>query len=207
MTDAPERKPHFDTFAMLPEAKVALCLTAKAASSAIAQALARHYGTTLERPYHQNSVFAWWTLPQVRKYAGSYRTAMFVRNPYDRLVGCYEYHVAKTKLQMSKRLRDIGLRADMTFEEFLHVALKNPEADAHLCIQAWQLPQPDFLGRFEDLPGSWRDFAAWAGVKLPDLEVVNRTERDHYRRYYSDHWRDRVRRAYSVDFDSYGYEF
>jgi hypothetical protein len=206
---SPALKPQHAIFAVLPEWKLVICLTPKVASSAIVTAISQHYGASIQRPFHGNAVFQWFKLAQVSKSIPDWRRVMFVRNPFDRLVGVYEYHIRSSGVQMSKTMLDLGFRPDMTFDEFLELVLRNTEADAHFAMQCWQTDRVDFLGRFETLGADWARMRDWAGAALPDLKVVNRSKPAgaDYRGYYSDAMRGRVERAYHHDLDAYGYEF
>lgn len=203
----PAMKRIHDIFVILPEFKVAICLTPKVASTSIAHAISSYYGAKLERPFHANSVFRWFTLKQVKEFVPDYKRVMFVRNPFDRLVGCYEYHIVATNLQMSANMRALGFRADMNFDEFLVMVFKNTEADAHFAMQAWQTDRCDFVGKFENLDKDWKKMRDMFKMPLPNLENKNKNKRRSYKEYYPDHWKKRVFQVYSEDFNQFGYGF
>ncbi|WP_339617207.1 sulfotransferase family 2 domain-containing protein [uncultured Gilvimarinus sp.] len=163
---------HFELFALLPEHQLVICITPKAASMSIIQALASHYGTAVKRPSHKYSVFRWYTLEQVQAVVPNWRRAMFVRHPLERLCSVYDYHITKHNLERSKNLRD-RFNAGMSFTQFAGKVIERPDWDSHFVPQSWMSDRADFVGKFENMATDWQRFKEWAGVDLPALPHVN----------------------------------
>jgi len=152
---------------------------------------------------------------------GEYFFATFVRNPFSRLVSCYQDRVLYSPNSEDLKVyyfgrNPISIPANCPFSEFVRIVenIPDPLADRHFKQQSYSLAkagrQPDFLGRFECLDEDWR----WLATRfdLPKtLERLNRTDR-HAHRVTSD-WRDlytpdlqaRVAARYSRDLEELGY--
>lgn len=196
-------------FVALPEARVVLCVTPKAASTSIIGALLSHYGANAAKRYHLNPALPFLSRAEVIRYVPSYARAMFVRNPFDRTVANWLYHIKTTRLATAANMRRRGFTPDMTFQRFLAAVTRNTEADAHLALQCRQIRHVAFVGKVESIAEDWPRFRAFTGLDLPDLDVLNATPRPKasYRDFYSPSWRDRVARAYAADLEAFGYAF
>lgn len=199
----PVHKPQRRIFVPVAPLRWVFVLTPKVASNAILDALTRHCGIAPARTWEERGVLPALTLSEVKVSVPDWPRAMFVRNPFDRLVGTYEFHIRQMKLQMSWTLRELGFRADMTFAEFLDRALRDPEADEHLSLQCWQSDRVDFLGRFETMAADWTSL----GMALPTLDRVNGTKQRTFAPYYTTETRQRVEHVYAPDLEAYGYLF
>lgn len=197
---------HFELFALMPEHRLALCITPKAASMSIIDALARHYRVPVLRPSHRYSVFRWFTLEQLQAVAPDWRLAMFVRHPLKRLCSVYDYHITQHNLERSANMRE-RFWPDMTFPEFVDVVIDDPYWDSHFLPQSAMTYGADYVGKFESLTADWRAFRDWAGVELPDLAHINGTRKN--RRCSLDELsngqRRELMRIYARDFEEFGY--
>lgn len=182
-------------------------LTPRAASNAILDALARHHGVEGVRTWQEPNIFPALTLDETRAMVGSWPRAMFVRHPLTRLISNYEYHVKRMKLTSSWTLRDLGFRADMSFEEFAERAIRDPEADEHLALQCWQSDRVDFVGHVEGIEQDWKRFRDLIGVDLPQLRSINTAPRNHgINSYFSQPLKVRAVRCYDPDLQAFGYK-
>jgi hypothetical protein len=148
------------------------------------------------------------SLQQIRPFLGeeafaSYFKFAFVRNPFDRFVSYCAFMT----------------RADGAF-------LRNPrEVMRYILFQARPLEhvlfQPqhgfitdaaggllaDYVGRVEDMQGSYDAICARIGIPSVPLGQVNSSRRGHYRDYYDQALIDGVAGLYARDIELFGYEF
>jgi len=203
----PHNKKHHRICVAVASLKLVFILTPKVASNAILDALGRYHGISNARTWSDRSVFPAMTLDEVRYQVPDWPRIMFVRNPFDRLIGTYEYHIRAMKLTSSWTLKQLGFRVDMTFRDFLLKALVDPEADEHLAYQCWQSDRVDFLGRFENLDDDWKRLRDGFRIDLPLLDVINSSGDHRDRRQYFDEpeLQHRVESAYDIDLRTFNY--
>lgn len=197
----------FELFALLPEHRLALCITPKSASMSIIDALARHYGVSVRTPSHRYSVFRWFTREQVRAVIPDWRMAQFVRHPIDRLCSVYDYHITRHHLERSANMRE-RFHAGMTFRQFADQVIVDPYWDPHFMPQSAMADRVDFLGKFESLAEDWQAFRDWAGINLPDLHHVNanRIGAGCSMTDLQPHQRGLLNQIYAGDFERFGYQ-
>jgi chondroitin 4-sulfotransferase 11 len=148
----------------------------------------------------------------------------FVRNPFDRLVSCYEDKVRKPsqhigRYYFSTRYNNLLLQSlygshfspEMSFAQFLELVHRIPDrfADAHFRSQVSMLYEKgtcvaDYIGKFEDLESDWSTLASRFG--FPTLRRRNLTQRLHWSRYYdSARLVALVTERFGDDIDRFGY--
>jgi len=153
----------------------------------------------------------------------------FVRNPWDRLVSCYESKVStygKDPDEMSYHPLKIGggfeelIYLDMGFDRFARAVANIPDdyANVHFISQYrifflsddYRHPMHDFIGRFESLEVDFETILSQInpdlGVKLPYHNIARRKE-ESYRVYYTDELRELISNRFSEDISRFGYEF
>ena len=148
----------------------------------------------------------------IRKFKNEgYVVFTVVRNPWDRLVSCYEN---KVNDKYAKRRR---FKEGASFEEFLDFVCKTPDnskkADPHWKSQYTFVSMTDklFVNHicyFESLQDNLNDlFQEIAGedVVLPHLIRSNRKK--DYRLYYTDETREMVAKRFAKDVKLFKYEF
>jgi hypothetical protein len=154
----------------------------------------------------------------------------FVRNPWDRIVSCYN-----SKIKQDKDINDsfytngvariflrFGVfRAGMTFTEFVNAVkdISDKEAEVHFRSQHTFITNKngniivDYVGRFERIN---EDFSlifnriGQSNIKLPHLwghHLDIMEDRKKYREYYTEEIQEIVRKRYSKDIEMFGYEF
>jgi len=154
-----------------------------------------------------------------------YTIFAFVRNPFDRLVSCYEDKVRKPvqhngQYYFSSAYNRIFLRkifgsafhADMSFEEFVSLVSRVPDsiADGHFKSQYSSLYLhgkriPHITGKFERLNDDWASIASNLG--LGKLTSNNRTTRSQWMNYYTSRETiELVRQRYKNDIEAFDYD-
>jgi hypothetical protein len=160
---------------------------------------------------------------QVRAECQNLYTFAFVRNPWDRLVSCYNDKICdeadhiyeRHENRFVKYLRNIeGYRPGMTFEDFVNaiVQIPNHRAEGHLRSQASFLSDAHGVlpltkvGRFETLANDFHAIATDIGLTqvLPHLRSSGNRD---YRDYYSVKMRELVRNRYQADVELFRYDF
>lgn len=138
-----------------------------------------------------------------------YFSFAFVRNPFERIVSAYSYHV-KGRYRGALRKRYPHL-STMAFAQYLR-ELVVPQTNQLFFPMITYLTHPDsaapvdFLGRFENLEQDYRRLAARLDVDLP-LPHAFASRHEHYSYYYDEETRAVVAKVYSQDLERFGYEF
>ena len=148
-----------------------------------------------------------------------YFTYTIVRNPWDRLVSAWlSVRQADISPKTDARYRSLKVSIDHFggFEEFVmnwvsaenvaRLPLFAPACSYILDINGFLTL--DYVGRFEDIRGCYEEISKRIGkdAKLEHKQRY-RTEREHYRSYYSDRMIERVADVYRQDVDLLGYNF
>ena len=160
----------------------------------------------------------------LNRHTAGYFVFAFVRNPFDRLVSCYEDKVRKPVQHNGqyffssdynkvflKKLLGAAFHADMSFDEFVRLVARIPDiiADGHFKSQYSSLYRngrrvPHFVGKFENLIDDWQRLADKFG--FPGLTANNRTKRLHWMDYYTS--RETIRvvgERFQSDIESFDY--
>ena len=155
----------------------------------------------------------------------NYAVFAFVRNPFDRLVSCYEDKIRKP-LQHNgqyyfasaynriflRRLFGSSFHDDMSFDEFIKLVSRIPDAiaDGHFKSQYSSLYKrgaqiPQFVGKFESLNRDWSTIASKLG--LNELTSNNKSRRTPWMDYYQS--KEIIELAYKrfrKDIETFDYE-
>jgi hypothetical protein len=133
----------------------------------------------------------------------------FVRNPWDRLVSCWQNKVVGENYF---RFSDDRLLAMQTFRNFVDfVGNQNIEqCDHHIRLQQKliDLNSVDFIGRFENFNADLEKVIKIIGIKSTTINHSNRSaNRFDYREYYDAHLKEKVAGIYHKDINIFKYEF
>ena len=179
----------------------------KVASTSIKTALLRPNAVKAEYPQymdiHDEGTAGRHSLLHPRWW--SYFKFAFVRDPFDRLISCYEDRVRRPVYlpigryyfdtgynhSLIKRLFGASFSQDMSFTAFVALVTRIPDvvSDGHFKSQYAWLHRfgkciPDYVGKLEALPESWAAISARCGGPA-SLEYRNRSDRRDVSSYYA----------------------
>jgi hypothetical protein len=119
-----------------------------------------------------------------------------VRNPWDRMVSYYFGTTQLVETRHRKEFRKLILRA-LSIRDYLQ--LNKGEADPFGNL--------DYIIRFENLADDFR--AVCARLAIPDapLPQYNRSDREHYSKYYDAELRELIRTRFAPEIERFGYAF
>lgn len=199
-------------FLVLEDKKCAFLVIPKNACTSIKITIGKTYGIkpdyALEIDRHfKNNLYS------ILKNPDRYFKFAFVRNPYARLVSCYNYWISKSYLYDEYIFH---IPKNITFAEFVKKIVKIPEflADKHFVSQYSILYQNgellvDYIGKIESLEQDWLIVAEKFGfehsIVRENISTPKKSKRD-YRLYYTQELADMVYQRYQNDFELLGYQ-
>jgi hypothetical protein len=65
----------------------------------------------------------------------------------------------------------------------------------------------DYIMRFENLAGDFRVVCTTIGISPSNLPQYNRSNREHYSKYYDDELRELVRSRFAAEIERFNYAF
>ena len=118
-----------------------------------------------------------------------------VRNPWDRMASLY-FRASRGAVQWDRK-------------GFQKMVLEAPSAADFLRLDEHQDPfgNVDRILRFENLAEDFSSVCAAIGIPSQTLPKYNRSEREHYSKYYDDELRELVARRCSLEIERFGYTF
>jgi sulfotransferase famil protein len=119
-----------------------------------------------------------------------------VRNPWDRMVSYYFTPTQKPENWNRKKFRETISKA-VSVPDYLR--LKNGEANPFANV--------DCIMRFENLANDFRAVCDAIGISPPGLPQYNRSNREHYSKYYDDELRELVRARFAAEIERFDYKF
>lgn len=157
----------------------------------------------------------------LNKEQQSYFKFTFVRNPYERLVSCYEskYHTDKDKHHRKVLYYDYYffgcIRKDKGFTNFVRRICRIPDqfADRHFCSQYGLVYDTkkgvetcvlDFVGKYETMAQDYQKIQERFSLKV--LPHFNKSAKKNWMDYYTLETAERVHNKYKKDFKKFGYE-
>ena len=145
------------------------------------------------------------------KDISNYYKFSFVRNPWDRFVSLYFYCMTgSTMMQKNKNAKPV-----LDFKSFCEIVgsgfyIGNSYVwNTHYQPQTnfIDLPDIDFVGRFENIQHDFDIVCDKIGFKQKQLPHTNKSKHKHYTKYYDDETREIVAEKYAKDIEAFGYEF
>ena len=119
-----------------------------------------------------------------------------VRNPWDRMVSYYFTPTQKGEAWDRKEFRKIISKA-LSVAGYLQ--LDKDEGDPFGNV--------DYVMRFENLASDFRTVCAALDISPTTLPQYNRSNREHYSKYYDDELRELVRDRFTPEIDRFAYVF
>ncbi|MCF3640569.1 sulfotransferase family protein [Rhizobium sp. TRM95111] len=208
---------------VLKDHNLAYVRVPKAANSSIKQALASLMvpdidektlrGTTKDDFWKKHPGSDIVMLRDFRKTYPRFFCFTFVRNPYDRLVSCYQNKLQENE-NASQNMKRMGIEHGMPFDLFVRKVAATPDrrVDVHLRSQAGMLLDwrgrvvADYVGRVETIGDDWQALNTMLCARgmpvLRDLGLVNasRSERSELGQLYTPELRSLVHGRYRRDF-------
>ncbi len=161
--------------------------------------------------YVQNNNYETKSLsPEMR----SYYKFTFVRNPYVRLVSCYEDKIVKNKDHFPQYYH-IDMQGITNFDDFIKRIIKISyyEADPHFASQyrlthnKWGKCLVDYVGKFENLKNDYEPIRIRFGLNpLPHRNKVASLLGKNWMDYYTLETAELVYKKYKKDFTAFGYK-
>ena len=136
----------------------------------------------------------------------SYFKFTIVRNPWTRLLSMYTWAVV-TRNKGKMPFKDWVKGYEEGKGKVYHPEKKFREQQIHWIADSDKRILVDFVGKFENLAGSWREICGRLAIPfdLPRLKVSNGHQ--HYTSYYDKETRDIVHELFKDDIEMLGYEF
>lgn len=199
-------------FLVLEDKKCAFLVIPKNACTSIKITIGKTYGIKLDYALEidrhlKNNLYSILENPE------RYFKFAFVRNPYTRLVSCYNYWISKSYLYDEYILH---IPKNITFTEFVKKIVRIPDflADKHFVSQYSILYQHqkllvDYVGKIENIEQDWLMVAERFGFEhsiiRENISTPRESKRD-YRLYYTQELADMVYQRYQNDFELLGYQ-
>lgn len=119
-----------------------------------------------------------------------------VRNPWDRMVSYYFTPTQKPETWNRKKFRETISKA-VSVADYLR--LDSGEGDPFANV--------DCVMRFENLADEFRAVCNAISISPPALPQYNRSNREHYSKYYDDELRELVRARFAAEIERFNYSF
>ena len=119
-----------------------------------------------------------------------------VRNPWDRMVSYYFTPTQNPETWNRQKFREMISKA-VSVADYLRLDAGEKDSFANV----------DHIMRFENLAEDFRAVCIAIGVSPPTLPRYNRSDREHYSRYYDDELRELVRARFAPEIERFDYRF
>ena len=119
-----------------------------------------------------------------------------VRNPWDRMVSYYFRPTQQVSELDRKEFRKVISKA-LSVADYLRLDKGDGDPFANV----------DYIIRFESLADDFRVVCTTLGIAAPLLPQYNRSNREHYSKYYNDELRELVRERFAPEIERFGYTF
>jgi hypothetical protein len=140
----------------------------------------------------------------------------FVRNPWWRIVSCYESKIAMPgDSPVKKTLSELGkYKKGMSFREFVGIVCSTSDemADSHFRSQSSFLchngsVNVDFVGRLSSIEEDFKTICENSALGKTFLPLANQTESRPYAEYYDEESISLVRERYIDDIERFGFDY
>ena len=119
-----------------------------------------------------------------------------VRNPWDRMVSYYFTPTQQVGTWDRKEFRKIISKA-LSVADYLRLGKGEEDPFGNV----------DYIMRFENLADDFRIVCTTLGIPTASLPQYNRSNREHYSKYYNDELRELVRERFAPEIERFGYTF
>ena len=119
-----------------------------------------------------------------------------VRNPWDRMVSYYFTPTQSPETWNRKKFQGIISKA-VSVADYLRLGPREEDPFANV----------DCILRFENLADDFRIVCSALDISPPALPRYNRSNRDHYSKYFDDELRELVRVRFAAEIERFGYAF
>ena len=119
-----------------------------------------------------------------------------VRNPWDRMVSYYFTPTQKSEVWDRKKFRKI-ISSALSVADYLRLDKREEDPFGNV----------DYIMRFENLADDFRALCASLDISPTILPKYNRSNREHYSKYYDDELRELVRARFAAEIGRFGYIF
>ena len=119
-----------------------------------------------------------------------------VRNPWDRMVSYYFTPTQNTVAWDRKKFRKIISKA-LSVADYLRLGKGEEDPFGNV----------SYIMRFETLADDFRTVCAALDISPVALPRYNRSNREHYSKYYNDEFRELVRARFAAEIERFGYMF
>ena len=119
-----------------------------------------------------------------------------MRNPWDRMVSYYFTPTQSLETWDRKKFRKI-ISGALPVADYLR--LDNGRGDPFANV--------NYIMRFENLADDFRSVCAALDISPTTLPQYNRSNREHYSKYYDDELRELVLRRFAAEIERFGYAF
>jgi hypothetical protein len=119
-----------------------------------------------------------------------------VRNPWDRMISYYFTPTQTPETWKRKKFRKM-ISKIVSVADYLR--LDQDEEDPFTNV--------DYIMRFESLAEDFRTVCGKVGISAATLPRYNRSNREHYSKYYDDELRELVRTQFAAEIERFGYTF
>ena len=119
-----------------------------------------------------------------------------VRNPWDRMVSHYFTPTQSPETWDGKKFRKM-ISKIVSVADYLR--LDQDDEDPFTNV--------DYIMRFENLAEDFRTVCGKVGISAATLPRYNRSNREHYSKYYDDELRELVRTQFAAEIERFGYTF
>jgi len=130
----------------------------------------------------------------------------FVRNPWDRFVSMYEYYRKDTKHAMHQRCMSCSF-GDFIDDVTARRASFDTRNQIDYIVPPARLGPLDFIGKVENIGNDFSNICRALGIENTVLPVLNTTNHQHYKSYYSDALKREIEEFCRPEIEMFGYTY